>query len=150
MVVLLSQTAGWVYCDVHYKERWSPSNGCNRGTFVLAVSSCWSSDEVIPAHFLITTLPRCSHRDWLSECPGETHLAAPETPWGKTREGKVQRCWIENRSGGGRGAISWWGQNAAVIYARWHLSCCCCWDYTQLAAGRQLQMNSVPFLDSMV
>ena len=129
-----SRLRGWVYRGVHYKERWSTANGCNRATFVLAVCSCWSSDGVISAHFLITTLSRCSRRDWLSECPGETHLEAQRERFEETQE--RGKRWKSKRGGG---SISCWMQpwfmqgdtRAAAGHA-------CCWDYTQLAAGLQL------------
>ena len=116
MDLLLAQTVGLEFICIHYRERWSPANGCNLGTFVPAVCSCCSSDEgVILAHFLITNHLWCSYKAGCLSVPGKHNEKQRNCE--ETQEKATLRIKVKGPSAG-------LGKSAAVIYARWHWSPC--------------------------
>ena len=85
-----------------------PANGCNRGTFVLAVCSCCSFDGVISAHFLITTLPGAVTETGCLSVPGKHNEKQRNCE--ETQEKATLSRRIENQS---ERAISWLGQECS-------------------------------------
>ena len=138
MDLLLAQTVGVEFICIHYKERWSPANGCNLGTFVQAVCSCCSSDEgVILAHFLITNHLWCSYKTGCLSVPGKHNEKQRNCE--ETQEKATLSRRIENQSERGH-QLAWarvqpWFMQGDTGAGAGHA----CWDYTQL--DRQLDTD---------